>query len=411
MKNSIAIIGAGVGGLTAALQLETLGHSTTIFEADAKLGGRVQSEVVDGYVLDKGFQVLLTAYPMVKKYLDFEPLQLQKFSSGSYIFNKNGKSCIGDPLRDISLLIPTLLSSVANFADKWRILKLTKKLKKKSITSIFEDSEITTAAYLKNFGFSDTVINNFFKPFFSGIFLETELRTSSRMFEFIFKMFAEGEAAIPKAGIEDIPKQLASKLQKSAIKFNSKVMKVSASNITFEDGSTQDFDYCIVATEASKIIPNLANTLSWKSTRTLYFSVNQDMVFSKNMIGLLAEPSALINSISFPYAGDSREKLLSVSVVKSHQFTNLELVKEATKELDTYFNIVPIKYLKTFDIPFALPDLKDVKYNISPTETRLTDTIFLAGDTILNGSLNAAMLAGELAATAIDEKINGVIMH
>ena len=408
----IAIIGAGVSGLVAAQHLESEGYSPVIFEAASKVGGRVQSDKQDGYILDRGFQVLLSAYPMAKKYLDYQALELKPFDSGSYIFENKGTHVIGDPLRNLNILLPTLFSGIGSFTDKWKVFTLSKTLKKKSIATIFEEEETTTLQYLKDYGFSKKIINSFFKPFFTGIFLETNLETSSRMFEFIFKMFSEGEAVIPAKGIQEIPNQLASKLKKTTIQFNKLVKSVTGNEITFNDESKQQFDYCIIATEASNLVPNLKNTeVIWKGTQTLYFEVNTEVVFKKKMIGLLAnEPQALINSICFPYTKNTSNALLSVTIVKSHNYSEFELVQETKKELNKYFNITPLKYLKMVDTPQSLPKLLDVRYAINPSEIQLTESIFLAGDTLLNGSLNAAMLSGEIAAKAVHEKITGTIL-
>ena len=197
----IHIIGAGISGLIAAQILENHGYHPTIIEASATVGGRVKSDLVDGYTLDHGFQVLLTSYPATKKYLDYKALDLQKLLPGATIFKHGKAQTIGDPLRNISLLFPTLRSSIGTFSDKLKILKLNTLLKKKKITAIFKTEEKTTLQYLKDFGFSDEIIKDFFTPFFSGIFLETELETSSRMFEFVYKMFGDGLAVIPKEGM------------------------------------------------------------------------------------------------------------------------------------------------------------------------------------------------------------------
>ena len=412
MEKQIVIIGAGVSGLVAALQLEEKGYKAQIFDGDSKIGGRVQSDSVDGYALDRGFQVLLTAYPLAKKYLDFKALDLKAFRPGAYVFKKDKRYAIGDPLRDFSLLWGTLFSNVGTVTDKLKIFKLTSELKKKSIDAIFSEKGCTTLDYLVQYGFSKAIIQDFFKPFFSGIFLETELSTPSVMFEFIFKMFGEGKAAVPKAGIQAIPNQLASKLKQTRIETSKKVNTVIGTTLTFEDGTTQDFDYCIIATDAAQLIPNLAgNDLKWKHTQTLYFTINTNEVFEKQMIGLASTTlNTLINSVCFPEAQNTNLKLLSVSVVKSHNKTPEDLVTHVSKELETHFNIKVVQHLKTYTISKALPDLEDVRYTMRPSESQLTSAVFLAGDTLLNGSLNAAMLSGELAAKAVHEKITGDFM-
>ena len=402
---SIHIIGGGISGLIAARVLEEYGLSATIIEATDRLGGRVKTDVVDGYSLDHGFQVLLTAYPAAKKYLDFDALALQEFLPGSAIFKNGKQKIIGDPLRNLSLLLPTLFSGIGTVNDKLKILALNRRLKKKSIQNIFAEKEQTTLAYLENIGFSETIITDFFIPFFSGIFLENKLDTSSRMFEFVYKMFGQGNAALPKDGIQAIPKQLFEKLKSTTIIFNTKVKSVENGSIKLESGETLKSNFTIIATQASGLVSNLKNQATlWKSCDTLYFEVAKREI-KKPLIGLIAAPNALINNIfyhtSLQTSATATKELLSVTVIDRQNLTNKQLVTEVQKELKELCNIDYCTFIKQYNIPMALPKLQDIQYEMLPSETRLTETIFLAGDTQLNGSLNAAMIAGERAALEV----------
>ncbi|MDG1502003.1 MAG: FAD-dependent oxidoreductase [Ulvibacter sp.] len=402
---SIHIIGGGISGLIAARVLEEHGLSATIIEATDRLGGRVKTDVVDGYNLDHGFQVLLTAYPAAKKYLDFDALALQEFLPGSAIFKNGKQKIIGDPLRNLSLLIPTLFSEIGTVNDKLKILALNRRLKKKSIQNIFAEKEQTTISYLENIGFSEAIITDFFIPFFSGIFLENKLETSSRMFEFVYKMFGEGNAALPKDGIQAIPKQLFEKLKNTTCVFNTKVKSVENGNIKLESGETLKSNFTIIATQASGLVSNLKNQATlWKSCDTLYFEVTKREI-RKPLIGLIAAPNALINNIfyhtSLQTSATATKELLSVTVIDRQNLTNKQLVTEIQKELKELCNIDSCTFIKQYNIPMALPKLQDIQYEMLPSETRLTETIFLAGDTQLNGSLNAAMIAGERAALEV----------
>jgi len=402
---SIHIIGGGISGLIAARVLEEHGLSATIIEASDRLGGRVKTDVVDGYSLDHGFQVLLTAYPAAKKYLDFDALELQEFLPGSAIFKNGKQKIIGDPLRNLSLLLPTLFSGIGTVNDKLKILALNRRLKKKSIQNIFAEKEQTTRVYLENIGFSEAIITNFFTPFFSGIFLENKLETSSRMFEFVYKMFGEGNAALPKDGIQAIPKQLFEKLKSTTIIFNTKVKSLENGSIKLESGETLKSNFTIIATQASGLVSNLKNQATqWKSCDTLYFEVAKREI-KKPLIGLIAAHNALINNIfyhtSLQTSATATKELLSVTVVDKQNLTNRQLVTEVQKELKELCNIDSCTFIKQYNIPMALPNLQDIQYEMLPSETRLTETIFLAGDTQLNGSLNAAMIAGERAALEV----------
>ena len=356
---------------------------------------------------------MLTAYPAAQKFLNFKALDLQNFLPGASIFKEGKENQIGDPLRDFSLLFPTVFSSLIPLKDKVKILQLNIQLKKKEITAIFEEKEKTTLQYLQDFGFSDEVITQFFKPFFSGIFLETQLETSSRMFEFVYKMFGTGNAAVPKAGIQAIPDQLKNQLKTTEILFNTKVKSVIDGQITLEDGTILESDFTIMATESTALLSNSSKkSIKWKSCFTLYFETEK-RVIAKPLIGLLPEENSLINNLfyntSLKTALNGGKELLCVTVIDNHGLKGDELTQKVKSELKEHFNIDVLRWIKTYEIPKALPDLKEIKYTLTATESRYSEKIFLAGDTLVNGSLNAAMLSGEHVALEVIKTINGRI--
>ena len=411
----IHIIGAGVSGLIAAQVLENHGYHPTIIEASSSVGGRVKSDIVDNYILDHGFQVLLTSYPAAKHYLNYTDLELQEFLPGATIFKEGKQQTIGDPLRSFSLLFPTLFASIGTFADKTKILKLNALLKKKKVIEIFKAEEKTTLDYLQDFGFSEAIINDFFKPFFSGIFLEPNLETSSRMFEFVYKMFGDGLAVLPKGGIQEIPNQLKSKLKNTTFIFDSPVKEVKDTEIILQNNDSFTSDMTIIATEASSLIANLKNQeTEWKSCDTFYFETHKKVI-NKPLIGLIADEKALINNIfyhtSVATTSKGAKELLSVTVVKAHNLSKLDLILKVTEDLKAFCNIDAVNLLKHYHIKRALPKLNSLQYEISSTETKLKPTVFLAGDQLLNGSLNAAMIAGERAAIGVVQTLeDGLIV-
>jgi protoporphyrinogen oxidase len=401
----IHIVGAGISGLVAAIELEKAGYRPAIIEGTDSVGGRVKTDHANGLQFDHGFQVLLESYPMAKKYLNYETLQLQKLLPAALVYRNGKGQLIGDPIRELSLFWDSLTSSLGSFSDKIKVFQLNRKLQSKSIDEIFNTDEQTTYDYLKAYGLSDKIIENFFRPFFTGIFLEPDLKTSSRMFEFVYKMFGSGLAAIPKNGIGAISQQLLSQLQHTKVLFNTKVKRVEDHKIIFDDGTSTNTHFTIIASSPSKLISNLnGQEIHWKSCYNLYFKTNKRSI-KKPVIGLMADGKALINNIFFHTSLELKEpqtdELLSVTVVKEHQLDQKSLIKKVEQELNEFCGITGVSFLKMYHIPQALPDLNNLEYDTQPMNTRIKPTVFLAGDYLLNGSLNAAMIAGERAAQGI----------
>lgn len=406
-EDKIYIIGAGVSGLVAAIELEKSGFSPIILEGSDSIGGRVKTDEVDGFRFDHGFQVLLTAYPEAKRYLDYQALNLKFFDPGAIIFDEKESFLITDPLRNPLKIWGMAFSKVGTLLDKVKMFNLTQGLKKKSIEEIFAAPSKPTLQYLKDFGFSDQIISYFFKPFFRGIFLEPHLNTSSRMFEFVFKMFSIGHAAVPAKGMGEIPKMLRQQLSRTQFYFNKKVKAVRQGFIELENGEELLADRIIIATQADQVMEQLKGQFAKPKFVTNCYFTTQKSFMARPMIGLIPGEGRLINNIVYmndvseEYAPKDRS-LLSVSIL-SHSLSEKELIKAVQNELERISGIKGsyFKYLKTYEIPYALPSLEDMKYEIAFTETKITDHVFLAGDYLLNGSINAAMTSGRLAAEAV----------
>ncbi len=397
----VIIIGAGVAGLVCAYELEKHNLKPLILESSDDVGGRVKTSHVDGWPLDHGFQVLLTAYPEAQHYLDYKALDLKYFNPGAIIYDGKGKTTIGDPLRQPNVLFSTLFSSFGSLSDKLKIAQLGLMVKKKSIEEIFEIPDQSTQDFLIEYGFSERIISNFFRPFFGGIFLENELSTSARMFQFVFKMFAEGRAAIPGKGIGEIPLQLKNKLQHTEIRLNTSVKKVDTA-VHVDSGETLTADNIVIATQPDALVKGLDEHPQYQSVTNMYFLTNAS-VLNTPTIGLVATQGMMINNFhegsQLLKNPDSSQKLLSVSV-NGKGDVDPEAIRLELAQI-TGIDASQLKHLQSFTIAQALPVVNDLKNDMQHTAVKLNDNIFLAGDYLLNGSLNAAMKSGRLAAQAV----------
>lgn len=406
-EKKVYIIGAGVAGLVAAIELEKKGLSPVILEKSDRVGGRVKTDNVDGFLLDHGFQVLLTEYPEAKHFLNYEQLELRYFDPGAMIFEGEKSFELADPLRQPEKTLTMAFSPVGRIADKIKMWRLSSKLKAKGDAQIFNENATSTYDYLKTKGFSDKIIERFFRPFFAGIFLESELSTSSRMFEFVFKMFSLGNAAVPARGMQEIPNQLASKLQKTKIQFDVEIEKVEGKKIYIQGGETIDADQIIIASDPTRLIEGLKHQKqTYHDVVNIYFKADHTVI-DKPLIALAAGKDRLINNFSYPtdvsesYAPVG-EKLLSVSIVNTNGLEGDDLLVKVQDELEKLgIKGNSVRHLKTYHIHHALPKLVDLQYSVDPGSLRIYEDVIVAGDQALNPSLNAAMTSGRLAAEAV----------
>lgn len=205
----VLVIGAGLAGLTAARVLTRAGRRVRVLEAAGQPGGRLTTRVVDGYTLDAGYQVIFPAYPALRRHLDFDALDLVPIPSAAVIRWGARAEVLGDPLRDPGSLPGTLTSRALTPGDKLRVARLVAQLRAPAPHSLLGGPDETTEGYLRRQGFSEGAIDSFFRPFFGGIFLRRDLGTSARLFRYYFRMLVDGGTALPRAGVGEIPVQLA----------------------------------------------------------------------------------------------------------------------------------------------------------------------------------------------------------
>ncbi len=358
--------------------------------------------------------MLLTAYPEVKRWLDYSSLHLQSFNPGALLLYPDGsKDQLGDPMRDIGSLFPTLFSNAGNLRDKLKIWTLKNRLSGMSLEEIFAQKEVSTLEALsQDYGFSDQIIRHFFQPFFTGIFLESELKTSRRMFDFVFKMFSEADTAVPNLGMEEIPKHLADPLPSESIVTGAKVKKIDGQEVILEDGSTFSAPHIILATEATGLVKEFSEVKSnHQSTTHLHF-VAKEAPIKAPIIALNTTPKRLVNNIctinqvASGYAPEGQH-LISISIIDNQEIKNDELNRAVKKELQTWFGKATLdwEHLHTRTIQYALPNQSNVKHSIPGQEFEIRNGLYACGDFQLNGSINASMKAGRESAEWVAGKL------
>jgi protoporphyrinogen oxidase len=342
--------------------------------------------------------------------LDYEKLNLKRFLPGATILYEDGQFEIADPFRRPSAIFATLFAPVGTLKDKINTFFLKNKLVKIAVPTIFKQPETDTISQLKKYGFSTKMIDRFYKPFFSGIFLENDLKTSSNMFDFVMKMFSEGDAAIPELGMEEIPKQLVAMIPQNSLQYNVKVKTIENNKIICENGQIFETDKIIIATEATGFASQYIAKSKQKfhQVTNVYFEakiaptkkavVTLNASINKKWVNNLT----VMTNISKKYAPEGKV-LIAVSLNGVPTIDNETLAKNMKTELKFWYGtqVDDWKLLKTYRINYALPNQEKVRNELSNSDLQLDKNLFVCGDHLMNGSINAAMKSGRLVAELI----------
>lgn len=400
----VAIVGAGLAGLAAAIELEKFELKTIVIDKADRVGGRLKTDEADGFLFDHGFQVYLDAYPEGKALLNYSDLDLRAFEPGAVCFDDHTRFIVKDTTRKPSALPRMAFSPVGSFMDKIRMGNLAARLKSTNVEDIFIRPEHTTLDYLRQQRFSEKIIERFFQPFFSGIFLEPKLKTSSRMFEFVFKMMSEGLACVPNEGMEMIPRQMRSRLKNTEFRFHTAVKEIREQELVLEGTDNVTAKHIIIATDPSDLVPQLAGKTEWKQTATYYFSAPKSPM-NQNMIALNFSKKRLVNNFCVisdiaPGYAPSGQHLISVSLTEIPDGTEQEIAHQIKNELSDSFGdqVQAWELLRSFHLTHALPKVQETRYSVPISETKIRDGLYLAGDQMLNASINASLKSGLLAA-------------
>lgn len=411
----VAVVGGGLAGLVAARRLAERDIDVDLYERTDRLGGRVGSEYRDGFVLDRGFQVLFPSYPAATRELDLGALSLQSFAPGAVIARPGERSILADPLRDPRALSASLFNREVTLGDKLRTLRLRRELTRLSVDEILADDDRTIDAALSADGFSTKFRHAFAAPFLGGITLDRSLSSAAYVFRYAFKMLGEANAAIPSGGMQAIPDQLAAQARNAGVRVH---LETPVDSLDAGDDvelvtprETVAADGAVVATD-----PAMAESLTGvgvpTETRgcvTQHFSLptTQHLDLGGRLL-LNAEDArpnhvALLSAVADDYSPDDR-RLLSATFLGVPDDIDDALAADVHEALASWYpeySFANLELLSTHRISNAQLVQPPGFRSSVPQADDPTGPVVLAGNYTRWSSIQGALESGRQAATAL----------
>jgi phytoene dehydrogenase-like protein len=394
-RADVVVVGAGLAGLTAARSLVGAGLHVRVVDAADGIGGRVRTDLVDGFRLDRGFQVMLTAYPTASSVLDMRALDLRAFSPGALVWDGEGLHRLADPFRSpIGHTIAAALAPVGTLADKLRLARFRQRLLSTSAAGPAATAEQSTLSWLQGEGFSDRVIDAFFRPFLGGVLLDPDLRTSARVTRMLMRAFFAGDAAVPSLGMQAISDQLAAGLD---ITLSTPV----------EDLDGLDADAVVVATDAptaARLIGRPALDTGAKAASCLYYASREAPTDDPTLVltGGRGGPVTFVAvpSLAAPTYAPAGWHLIAVNF-SGEAATGDPRVHDAAARAQ----LRPIlgagvdgwTLIDSYEIPHGQP----AQVRLPSTDVRQGRRRYLAGDHTTTASIEGAIQSGIVAARAV----------
>ncbi|GAA2874864.1 NAD(P)/FAD-dependent oxidoreductase [Streptosporangium fragile] len=402
MSDTVVVVGAGLAGLACAVRLHSAGMPVRVVEASDEVGGRVRTDLVNGFRLDRGFQVFNTAYPEAGRVLDIGALNLRAIPSGVIAFERGRRERFMVPWRHPGQALSGLLADVGSPLDKAALAALTARDVALPADWLRDGRERTTQEELRHWGISSRMIEKLFRPFLAGVVLERELETSSRFFHLIWRAFARGTVGVPALGMGEIARRLAARVPAGALSLGTPVIAVSGDGVETVGGGTIPARAVVVATDpamAAALYPGL-EVPEMRSVTTFYHAASRSPMEDPTQIvdveGHITD-TLVISDAAPEYAPPGRA-LISTSVLGVLSDADEPRVRARLSQIygtDTS----GWEHLATYAIESALPAMPPpLRMRRS---VRFADGRYVCGDHRDTGSHQGALVSGRRAADAV----------
>ncbi|MEP7090572.1 MAG: NAD(P)/FAD-dependent oxidoreductase [Nocardioidaceae bacterium] len=413
----VVVVGAGLAGLACARELSGHGLDVRVLEADDAVGGRVRTDHVDGFTLDRGFQVLNTAYPALEGLVDLDALDLRDFEPSASVLLDGERVLVGSPLRDLHAATSALRLPVGGIVGKAALAAYAARCLVLPASVVRHREDIGAAQAWERARIPADVVDGLLRPFFSGVLLEEDMSTSRRFTDLMVKMFVRGRSTVPAGGMQRLPEQIAGLLPVGTVRLGTPVHDVAASRVGTDDGPVEARGV-VVATDAwaaARLLPGVLETPPARGVTTVYH-VADELPGAMGRLLLDAGRSPVANSVAIsvaaPEYAPGGRVLVSTSMVHGSVPAEIDGV-EVRAALARLHGVDTSSWelLASYDLPHALPGMPAPHPMRRPVRLPVTGgpggMVYVAGDHRDTSSIQGALVSGRRAARSVLADLEG----
>ncbi len=404
----VAVIGGGVAGLTCALALEEAGLDVRVLERTKRVGGRVGTDVIDGFRCDRGLQWLNTGHPDVRAMVDVAALNPRAIEPGMVLAHPQGYRILRGPQ---PALIASLRSGLGTPRDIARLLRWSEPLRS-SPDRVLARADQTLAESLDRHGISGPIREEVLRPLFRLVFADEDLSTSYKFVMLGLRSLLAGTPTVPALGMQALPNQLAMNLDR-AVRVGADVLGVrrdTGDGVAVQTGDGEvRARAAVVATDPATASSLLGLSIpAMRGLSTWWFATDVRPTSMKmpfvNPFGRAAGPlshALVVSNVAPRYAPVDRHLVAGVVVPVPDGVVGVETEAEVRLHLAQLFQTdttrwdVVTRSVHTAAWPVARPPLTLGRAH------DLGDGLFVAGDHRETPSIPGAMRSGRRAAAAV----------
>ena len=376
----VIVVGAGLSGLTAVKVLAEAGRGVLVVEKEDTVGGRVRTETVDGYLIDRGFQLINPAYPALRAEVDLEALDLKPFGHGVQVSTQQGLKTLANPLRHPLLLPQTLASGLVNAGDVAGLIRFVASTPR---------GGATLGAELDRLGVVGAIRTKVLAPFLPGVVADDPDAVDAAIGQFLLTTFALGRPSVPSRGAQALSNQLAAAAKRAGAEIR------TGAEATVRDGAVDTPEGTMTARDIVVATAPQDNGKTTRGLTTWWFRADEapsespfvriDATRSGPVVN-----TAVMSNIAPSYSPDG-SALIQASALHNPAVTDTDV----TAHLSALWGTDATKWdlVARTDVEHSLPSQRPGDLG--------ADDAHRAGDYTVSGSLNGAVRSGRAAAQAV----------